>query len=427
MANPSLNSFISPNYLNTETAVSPLYAAILAGSTYVPPTFAGVSGAASTNPGGLFGWLIHARTALSTPIKGSTTDTYLIYTNPSELVNDLNSLGGLTACLLSGSTAEGGTFGFFLRSGDTINGLTNGKDFMYALTYLAYGGTLVLVGSTLGFMNYETTTTNTIDVLIGQNGNTAEVNYVENSVNTMGIFASQNMGAGYTAINYDTLFGSPTFVTGNTVANRIINVAGVNNRKIITSTLRENSTYNSLMSMVSDVAGAFVRAKNNNTLYFSIAGINNSAVLNGGVSLPVLWTDEKTKLLYKKNRVNFYTTSNNEDFLGLDLVGATASSGSTYSSNDRIGPAKIKQDIENNVRNILLKYVFQANDSATRKAITSEISLYLFGIGQYLDQTYTQIFCDESNNTDYTSTISARIIVKPLISSDEFVIDVSTT
>lgn len=426
MANPSLNSFISPNYLNTETAVSPLYAAILAGSTYVPPTFAGVSGAASTNPGGLFGWLIHARTALSTPVRGSTTDTYLIYTNPSELVNDLNGLGGLTACLLSGSTAEGGTFGFFLRTGDVINGLTNGKDFMYALSYLAYGGTLILAGSTLGFMNYETVTTNNIDVLIGQNGNTAEVNYIENKSNTIGIFASQNMGAGFTAINYDRLFGSSTFVTGNTVANRIVNVAGVNNRKIITSTLRENSTYNSSMSMVSDVAGAFVRAKNNNTLYFSIAGINNSAVLNGGVSLPVLWTDDKTKTLYKKNRVNFYTTSNNEDFLGLDLVGATASTGATYGSNDRIGPAKIKQDIETNVRNILLKYVFQANDPIVRKAITSEISLYLFSIGQYLDQTYTQIFCDSSNNTDFSSTINAKIVVKPLISSDEFVIEVST-
>ena len=112
MAKASLNSFLAPNQFNSEKAISPLYAAILAGSTYYPPSFAGVSGAASTNPGGLFGWLIYARSQVS-PIKGATTDTYLVYNNPFDLVNDLNVLQGTTACLVSGLTAEGGTFGFF--------------------------------------------------------------------------------------------------------------------------------------------------------------------------------------------------------------------------------------------------------------------------------------------------------------------------
>lgn len=427
MANPTLNSFISPNYLNRERAVTPLYAAMLAGSTYKAPTFGGVSGAASTNPGGLFGWLVYSRTSLSSPIKGTTSDSYIVYNDPFEMVNDLNNLSGTTSCLLSSLASQGGTFGFFMNNGNNIVGLTNGIDFIYALTYLSYGGTLILAGSTAGLINYETTTSNFIDILIGQNGNTAEVRYVEETPNIIGIFASQNIGDGYTAINYDRLFSSSAFVNGNTVADRIFNVAGKNNRTFITSTLKENSTYESSTSMVSDVAGAFVRAKNNNTLYFSIGGLKNSFVLNGKVALPVKWTSTSEKDLYKKNRVNFYTNSQQQDFLGLDIVGATASTGSTYSSNDRVGPSKITQDIETNVRNILLKYVFQTNDSTTRAAITSEISLYLFEISQYLDTKYTQIFCDSSNNTDFTSTINARVVIKPLISSDEFIINVSTT
>lgn len=427
MANPTLDSFISPNFFNTETVVNPIYAAMLAGSTYNPPTFAGVSGAASTNPGGLFGWLIYSRTQLASPAKGATTDSYIVYNNTFEIINDLNNLKGVTACLLSGTTTQGGTFGFFMSNGNDIIGLTNGVDFTYALTYLGYGGTLVISGNTAGFTNYETSTSNFIDVLIGYNGNTAEVQYVEYTPHIIGIFPSQNLGAGYTAINYDALLSTPSYVSGATVADRIFNVAGKNTRSIVTSTLKESSTYKSTISMVSDVAGAFVRAKNNNTLYFSIGGINNSSVLNGKVPLPIQWTDTAQKDIYKKNRVNFYTYSQQQDFLGLDLVGATAGLSSSYTANDRIGPSKLRQDIETSVRNILLKYVFQTNDTITRAAITSEISLYLINISQYLDPAFTQIFCDYSNNTDYASTINARVVVKPLIASDEFVINVSTT
>lgn len=426
MANPSLNSFTSPNYYNRESAVVPLYAAMLAGSTFRAPTFAGVSGAANTNPGGLFGWLIYARTSLATPTKGSTADKYIVYNNPFDLVNDLNNLGGITHCLLSSSISQGGTFGFFLANGNNIAGLSNGIDFMHAISYLAYGGTLVISGSTSGFISYELDTSNAIDVLIGQNGNAAEISYLQAAPQVIGIFPSINGGEGFTALNFDSLFSSPSFVSGTTYSERIFNVSGTNQRTIITSTLKENSSYVSTLSMVSDVAGAFVRAKNNNTLYFSIAGNSNSVVLNGAVVLPTLWTNKTQKDIYKKNRVNFYTTSNRQDFLGLDVVGATASAGITYSANERVGPSKIKQDIETTVRNILLSFVFKTNDKNTRAAITAQISSYLTTISQYLDPNYTQVFCDETNNTDYNSTINAQVVFKPLVASDEIVINVST-
>lgn len=425
MAKASLNSFLAPNQFNSEKAISPLYAAILAGSTYYPPSFAGVSGAASTNPGGLFGWLIYARSQVS-PIKGATTDTYLVYNNPFDLVNDLNVLQGTTACLVSGLTAEGGTFGFFRYIGNEIIGLTNGNDFMYALSYLAYGSQLIISGTCGGLNQFETDTSNKIDVLIAQNGSASEARYVENTPQIIGLFASQNSGAGYTAIGFDNLFTSSALVTGATVADRIFNVAGRNIQKIQTSTLKENTTYKTSFPLISDVAGAFVRARNNNTLYFTVAGLDNSSVLNGIVSTPVLWNDETTKNVYKKNRVNFYTVSNQRYFLGLDITGATMGGGSTYSSNDRIGPSKIRQDVETYVSNTLLKYVFQPNNASTRSAITSEIELYLFGLSEYLDTTATQVFCDESNNTDYSSSINVRIVIKPLISSEEFNLSVST-
>lgn len=426
MANPSLNSFLAPTQFNVEKAVSPIYTAFLAGSTYYPPTFSGVSSAASTNPGGLFGWLIYSRTQLASPVRGTTADTYIVYNNAFDFVNDLNNLSGLTACLISGATAEGGTFGFFRYNGNDIIGLTNGNDFIYALSYLAYGSPLIIAGSCAGFTNYETDTSNKIDLLIAQNGSTSEARYVENTPQVIGLFASESNGAGYTAINFGSLFSSVSYLTGTTVADRIFNVAGKNIRTLITSTLKENSTYKVSTPLISDVAGAFVRAKNNNNLYFSIAGIDNSAILNGIVATPVLWNDEATKNIYKKNRVNFYTVSNQRYFLGLDITGATTGAGITYSPNDRIGPSKIRQDIETNVTNILLKYVFQPNNANTRAAVSSEISLYLFGLSQYLDTKYTQIFCDESNNTDYSSSINVEIVVKPLISSEEFSLTVST-
>jgi len=426
MADETLESFLNPFYYNYQGAVSPLYYGFLAGSTYVPPTFNGVSGAASTDPGGLFGWLIYSRTELYDPQKGLTTDNYIVYTEPLEFVKDLNALSGVTACILTTSNTQGGTFGFFSSDGRNITGKTNGNDFLSALYSLAYGGTLVITGSTSGFVSYESATDNYLDVLMCK-GTTAEARYLENAVSTIGIFPSVNDGAGQTALNFDALFTSASLVSGSTVADRIVSVSGKNYKfDIPTPSLAPNTTYTGTMNLVPDVVGAFSNSKSTNNLYYTVAGFNNSKVLNGIVQSPILWTDTATKDIFKKNRVNFYIQTNKNYFMGLDLVGATAGASSAYTSNERIGPAKLRVDIETAVRKLILRYVFLPNNSTTRASITSEVSFYLQSIGTFLDPTYTQITCNESNNSDNSPTLTIDVTVKPLIASEEFTISVTT-
>lgn len=426
MANPTLNSFISPTYYNSQTVVNPLYIAFLAGSTYTPPTFGGVSGAASTDPGGLFGWLIYSRTALANPAKGATTSTYIVYTNPYDLINDVNNLGGVTACILTNSIPQGGTFGFFSSDGSEITGKTNGNDVLSAIYAMAYGGTLILAGSTLGFSDYQTDSSNFIDVMMCK-GVTAEARYLENANQIIGIFPSVGDGAGYTALNFDSLFSSAALVSGATVSDRIVSVSGQNYKfKIPTSSLQTNTTITTTTNMISDVVGAFTNSKESRNIYFSIAGLNNSTVLNGIVKRPIDWTNTTEKNIFKKNRVNFYIKSNGSYLLGLDLVGATAGSNSSYTSNERIGTSKLRQDIETNVREIMLRYVFQSNVASTRSNISKDVSFYIQSLNQFLDTSFTQITCDASNNQDNSSEINIEIIVKPLIASEEFVITVST-
>lgn len=426
MANPTLNSFVNPNYFNYQRAVSPLYYGFLAGSTYVAPIFNGVSGAASNNPGGLFGWLIYSRTSLANPSKGLTSDPYIVYEKPFDLLNDLNELSGVTACLLTTTNTQGGTFGFFSSDGTSITGKTNGNDFLSALYSLAYGGTLVIAGTTSGFVSYESATDNYLDVLMCK-GTTAEARYLENAVSTIGIFPSTNDGDGRTALNFDALFTDSSLVSGSTVADRIVSVSGKNYKfEIPTPSLATNTTYTATMNLVPDVVGAFANSKSTNNLYYTVAGFNNSTVLNGIVQSPVLWTDTATKDIFKKNRVNFYIQSNKNYFMGLDLVGATAGTSSAYTSNERIGPAKLRVDIETDVRKIILRYVFLPNNATTRASITSEVSFYLQSIGKFLDPTYTQITCNEINNTDNSPTLTIDVTVKPLIASEEFTISVTT-
>ena len=135
---------------------------------------------------------------------------------------------------------------------------------------------------------------------------------------------------------------------------------------------------------------------------------------------------QQKKIFSKKNRGNFYIKSNGSYLLGLDLVGATAGSNSSYTSNERIGTSKLRQDIETNVREIMLRYVFQSNVASTRSNISKDVSFYIQSLNQFLDTSFTQITCDASNNQDNSSEINIEIIVKPLIASEEFVITVST-
>ena len=428
MANPTLNSFLNPPYYTYQGSSSPLYYGFLAGSTYVPPTFNGVSGAASNDPGGLFGWLIYSRTELASPTSGLTTDNYIVYTEPFTLVKDLNnlSLNGITACILTTSNTQGGTFGFFSSDGSSITGKTNGNDFLSAIYSLAYGGTIVITGTTSGFVSYESATGNYLDVLMCK-GTTAEARYLENAVSTMGIFPSINDGSGQTALNFDSLFTSASLVSGSTVADRIVSVSGKNHKfELPTPSLAQNTTYTGSLNLVPDVIGAFSNSKTTNNIYYSVAGFDNSKILNGVVRSPILWTDTVTKNIFKKNRVNFYIQSSSNYFMGLDLVGATAGSNSTYTSNERIGPSKLRVDIETTVRQIILKYVFLPNNATTRASITSEVSFRLQELGNFLDPSFTQITCDGSNNTDNTPTLTVDIIVKPLISSETFSISVTT-
>jgi hypothetical protein len=258
-------------------------------------------------------------------------------------------------------------------------------------------------------------------------GTTAEARYLENAVSTIGIFPSVNDGAGQTALNFDALFTSTSLVSGSTVADRIFSVSGKNYKfKIPTTSLGTNTTITNTINLVPDVVGAFATAKSRNNIYYTVAGLGNSTVLNGIVQNPINWTDTNTKNIFKKNRVNFYIKNDKNYFIGLDIVGATAGANSSYTSNDRIGPSKLRVDIETNVRTIVLKYVFLPNNATTRASITSEVSFYLQSLGAFLDPEFTQITCDSSNNDDNSSTLVVDTIVKPLISSEEFRISVIT-
>lgn len=430
---PTLNSFISPLIFSNEITSNPLYAGMIAGSTYVPPTFNGASGAASNNPGGLFGWLVYARTEKANPVRGITTDTYIEYNDYNSFINDLNLLNGTTYCLIS-KTTEGGTYGFFEYSGSVTTPKTNGYDFLYALNYLAYGGKLIISGSTTGLSDYLNDSSYGLDIILGQTGNTANVNFVRDNDYIFGIFPSQLNGAGYTALNYDALMGA-TFVPYSenaTASNRIFNVGGQSYKSTFsTDTLYTGTNLEYTISSVSDVAGAFTRSKNQNSLPLTVAGSNFSTPLNTKINNIVSWTDETTKNLYKKNRVNFYTKIDTGTvtsyFLGSDLIGATAGAGSTYLSGERFGAAYLQNYIENNVNDILMRYVFTLNNASTRSSVTAQIENFIGSLNSYLDTTYTQIICDTTNNTDNTSSLNATVIVKPIQSSTSYTVNVSVS
>ena len=430
---PTLNSFISPTIYSTELTTNPLYAGMLSGSTFVPPTFNGASGSASNDPGGLFGWLIYARTQLASPARGATTNSYIEYKNYNSLINDLNLLSGTTYCLISKNT-EGGTFGFFSYSGPEITPKTNGYDFLHALNYLSYGGVLVLAGNCTGLISYTNDTNNDLDVLIGQTANATTARFVENNDYIIGIFPASNNGAGYTASSFDTLFNNPqcvVFTEGATVSDRIFNVGAQSLQGVSTDSLQPNTYIQYTISSVSDAAGAFVRSKNAQNLPLTVAGLNYSNTLNTKIINAIDWTDNTAKDIYKKNRVNFYSKAESLSigapsyFLGSDLIGATAAGGSTYTTGERFGPAYIKNLIQKNVEEILLKYLFSINNASTRSAATTEITLFVQTLNQYLDPGYTQIICDGTNNTDNGTTLSATVIVKPILSTTAYTVEVT--
>jgi|694.fasta_scaffold12882_10 hypothetical protein len=426
-----LSSFVNSTIYTRESVANVCIAGMKLGTGYVAPTFNGKDGAASNDPGGLFGWLIYSRsnTAYYNPAKGTTSDKYISYTTPTELVGDLNKLTGVTYCLVS-NTAVGGTHGFFEQNAaNSVVPRNAGNEFLYAINYMAYGGNLVVVGSTTGLEQYVADTDNQFDIVIDKDFDPGVAKWIITQPYTTGIYASVadtagQTGNGYTMANFTNLFGSSSLVTGTTVANRIFNVYGV---KAITdqdtSSLIANTKITYSIPAVSDVGGFFTRTKNLNQLYLTVGGLDRSTVLNGNIINPITWGDT-LKTTLRNNKVNFFVNYNPK-FLGSDLVGATASS--SISVNDRIGPSKLRSALTQAIETIALKYLFEINNATTRSQVVTEIQTAMDPFSPFLDTTKTQIICDETNNTDNTSTLGIRVIVQPILGIDSFVIDVVFT
>lgn len=431
----SLSSFISTNQYTKETTSNPLIAGMMLGSTYAGVTFNGVSGAAGNNPGGLFGWLIYSRKYLYSPSKGTTGDQYILYTTPQDLVGDLNKLDGITAFMVSPQNS-GGTYGLFENVGTEQSVIrlaptSIGYDFLHAINYMAYGGYLLVTGTTYGFTKYQLDTDNKIDILIGKEATSSLCQWLIDQTYSAGVFPSAAdsagvTGNGLTLANYASLFGSSSYVTGTTVANRMFNVYGIKKATDIdTSTLINNSKITYSMPAVGDVGGFFARSKNKNLLYSTVAGQNLSKVLNGTITNAIEWNNSLKNTL-RTNRLNFFVNSTNSPmFLGCDLTGATANS--TISAEDRIGVAKLKSAINDDLTTIGLKYLFEVNDSTTRSHVTSEIKTALSKYAQFVVTSATQIICDSTNNTDYATTLTMSVVIQPILSLDSLGITVTVT
>jgi hypothetical protein len=435
------SSFISTNQFSTETAVNPLICGAILGSTYNNGFTFNPSVGPTANPGGLFGWLIYSRVNRSTPI-GDTAAQYIVYTNPQDLVFDLNQLSGISGAIVTGNSG-GYTFAFFKNDGliasstlTKITPLTNGTDFLFALNYLAYGGNLVIVPNTTGFDQYVTENENYLDAVVAQEAGASLSQWLITQPYTVGIFpsiyttlngSSGFTGLGLTMADYATLFGSggSSLVTGSTVANRIFNVRGIKTvSDVDTTTLLANSqiTYN--LPSVVDVAGFFNRSKNQNKLYLTVAGIDLSTILNGKITIGSIDWNSALKTTLRTNRVNFFVNAS-QNFLGSDLTGATANA--TILSENRIGPANLKTDLTKLLNDIGLKYLYKINNAQTRAQVTAEIQTGLDPFAQFIDTTQTQIICNDSNNTNNGTALTMQVVIKPILSIESLGVTVTLT
>jgi hypothetical protein len=427
----SLSSFINPSHYTKETIAVNFVTGMKLGSTFVAPAFGGACGGALNNPGGMFGWLIYSRsnTAYFNPAKGTTSDKYILYSNPGDLVGDLNKLSGITNCLLS--PTSGATANFFYYTGSDVTASQPGMDFLYAISYLAYGGQLVIVGDTTGLDTYQADSGTVLDTLVDKDVDSSLIQWLENQTSTIGIVPSIAYngvtGAGVTMQNYANLFSSASVVT-SAVAKRMFNVYGTKTQSTATlnttydiSSLLANGRFTYTVSTVADVAGFFARAKNRNEQYLTIAGLDRAIAINGSINNSIDWnSSDKTSL--RNKRLNFFVNYDPR-FLGADLVGAT--SGTTVTVEDRIGPATMRAVLTEELTQIGLKYNFELNNESTRAAVTSEIETMLEPYATYLDTGRTQIICDSSNNTDNSSTLNITLIVKPIVSVETFTIDLT--
>jgi hypothetical protein len=429
MANPDFSSFVSSNQYTKENLTFPFSAGMILGTGYTDLQFNGLCGAAGNDPGGLFGWLIYSRATKYDVPKGDTSSSYILYNDPYELVSDINKLGGITACLIS-ATGAGGTYGFFdIGINSYLIPKTVGNDFLHALNYLAYGGSLVISGSVGGLINYTLDENTSFDVLVDRNLTSDMALLLKDQPYTIGIFptipgSDGVTGSGYTMANYAALFGNASLVTGTTVANRVFNVCGV--KAIVdlnTSSLRANSKLTYEIPAVNDVAGFFARTKSRNESYLSVAGLDRSTIINGSITNAIDWNSSLRSYL-RTNKVNFFVNYNPK-FLGSDLVGATASS--SVGPDDRIGPSQLRAKLTQAINNVALRYIFNINNPITRNQVVSAIQTVMDPYAPYLDTTQTQIVCNSANNDDNTSTLTIWVTVKPILATESFAITLTYT
>jgi hypothetical protein len=187
--------------------------------------------------------------------------------------------------------------------------------------------------------------------------------------------------------------------------------------------LQSNTQITYKLPTSTDVAGFFARAKNRNELYLSVAGLDRSTILNGNVSTSIDWNDS-LKTTLRNNKVNFFVNYNPK-FLGSDIVGATSSG--LLTSDNRVGPSRLRSALRKDLDVIGLKYLFEINNSTTRAQVTSEIESAIDPYLSFIDTTQTQIICDSSNNVDNSGSLNMMVVIKPILSIDSFVIDINLT
>jgi hypothetical protein len=385
------------------------------------------------DPGGLFGWLLYAKAVKSTPATGTTGDKYVFYNSPSDFINDLNKLSGATGCLINTSSTAGTTnpFGFFANSGINpigFGGTGNaGLDFLYALDYLSYGGNLVIAGATVGFNQYKADTSDSIDLALCTGtgpGFTGIQKWLESeSPYTIGIFPTIDNGAGQTLVGFT--FASTAFTEGATVSDRVFSIYG---QKTVTDfpvpSLLNGGKITYTNNLSSDIAGFFTRANSRGELYLTIAGSSRGTVLNGAVTGTVNWSDTALKTLLTTARVNYFLNFTSGNFLGSDLVGATASSAALI-VDERVGPAQMKSAMKRDITDIGIKYLYQINNATTRLLVTSEIQNYLLEYATNIDTEQTQVVCNSTNNTDNTASLTIFVSVTPLVGTTTFTINIT--
>jgi hypothetical protein len=434
---PSFTSFTSPNQYTTETpaTTSKLNCAYITGFTYQAPTFSG--GNATNNPGNLFGWLIYSKAILSNPASGTTGDTYVYYTNPFDFISDLNLIGNCasSAGVLINSDGTANTFGFFINDNTTAVKFSNsgvGNEFLHVLDYLAYGGNIVIAGTTAGLYSFITNEDQEIDLIMGicgpagySAGFARSQNWLKNeSPYTVGIFPTTQVGLGYT--NGASLLADQAFVSGATVADRVFSVYGQKTRtNLSVPSLLANGTLTYTHALTPDVAGIFTRAKSRNEEFLSVAGSSRGYILNGDVSPAVNWSDSTLKNILKTSRVN-YVLNFTTKFLGSDLVGCTASSSEPI-VDERVGPAQLKTVVKRDVTNIAINYLYEINNETTRTLLVADIENYLTQYASFLDTTQTQITCDTTNNINNSSTLNIFMSLKPLAGNTNFVLNINLT